>query len=139
MDAPENLTIGALSLPEQRKLPAGRFRCIEREYVMRKAFVVGAAAAALAMLAGCAYDDHPAAIRYTVAAGYGAPIYGAPIFYDGYYGPYWDGYWGPGGEFWFSPGPGRPFRRDLAGHFRASGGRGFNRVAVARLRRGERG
>lgn len=101
---------------------------------MRKGLVLGAAAAALVTLAGCAYDYYPYGYSYTVAAGYGAPIY-----YDGYYGPYWDGYWGPRGVFWFSPGPGRPFRRDLGGHFRGFGGRGFNRVAAARFRRGQRG
>ena len=98
---------------------------------MRKGLVFGAAAAALVMLSGCAYDYYGYPAGYSVAAGYGAPIY-----YDGYYGPYWNGYWGPEGAFWYSPGPGRPFVRDAGGHFRGFAGRGFNRVGAGRFRRG---
>jgi len=101
---------------------------------MRKGLVFGAAAAALVMLAGCAYDYYPYGYSYAVAADYGAPIY-----YDGYYGPYWDGYWAPGGVFWYSTGPGRPFIRDAGGHFRGVAVRGFRRVGAVRVRRGQRG
>lgn len=96
---------------------------------MKKALAFAAAASAIVLLAGCAYDYgyYPYG-GYTVAAGYGAPIY-----YDGYYGPYWDGYWGPEGAFWFSTGPGRGFRRDVGGHFRGFAGTGFYRVGGERV------
>ena len=95
-----------------------------------------AAAAALLTLGGCAsydyaYDPYwygydPYEYGYDqVALGYGSSIY-----YDDYYGPFWDGYWGPDGSFWFSAGPGRPFLRDFAGHFRHEAAFGFH-VAVA--------
>jgi len=88
---------------------------------MSKALAV-CAAAAFMMLAGCA--DGPA--RSEVAAGYG------PIYYDDFYGPYWDGLWGADGAFWFSEGPGRPFHRDLDGHFRREASAGFHPVMESR-------
>lgn len=87
---------------------------------MRKSVVYGAAAAALMMLAGCA-SVYP--YGYGLAEGYGAPAY-----YDDYYGPYWDGYWGPQGAFWFSEAPGRPFQPDFGGHFRGFAAAGFHPV-----------
>jgi hypothetical protein len=98
---------------------------------MNKGLVFGAAAAALVTLSGCAYGYYGYPYGYSVAAGYGAPIY-----YDGFYGPYWDGYWGPEGAFWYSTGPGHPFIRDVGGHFRGFAGAGFRRVGVGRFRRG---
>lgn len=99
---------------------------------MNKGLVFGAAAAALVTLSGCAYDYYGYPYGYSVAAGYG----GAPIYYDGFYGPYWNGYWGPEGAFWYSTGPGRPFIRDIGGHFRGFAGAGFHRVGGGRFRRG---
>lgn len=82
--------------------------------------LLGVCAAAVFALAGCAYDY-----------GYGpyAAGYGPVAYYDGYYGPYWDGYWGREGAFWYAPGPGRPFHRDVAGHFRRGAAVGFRAVA----------
>src|SRR5579863_7869178 len=81
------------------------------------------AAASFMMLAGCAYDYGNGPYYGQVAVGYGAPVY-----YDDFYGPYWDGYWGPEGAFWFSEGPGRPFHRDLEGHFRREATAGFHPI-----------
>lgn len=96
---------------------------------MSKSLVFGVAAAALAMLPGGAYADYDYnGYGYTAAAGYSVPVY-----YDGFYGPYWDGYWTPAGEFRFSLGPGRTFRPDLSGHFSSVASAGFRRMRDAAI------
>jgi len=96
---------------------------------MTRALATCAAAAAFMMLAGCAYD-------YGYGYGPTAEVaVGAPIWYDDYYGPYYDGYWGPEGAFYFSEGPGRPFRRDVDGHFRREATEGFHAVMGGRRER----
>lgn len=104
----------------------------KREQKMSKSLVFGTAAAALTMLAGCASDySGYNGYGYTVAAGYGVPVY-----YDGFYGPYWNGYWTPDGHFQFALGPGRLYRPDYGGHFSNVASVGFRRMADATIQSG---
>jgi hypothetical protein len=106
--------------------------------MLRRNLVIAAAAAAL--LGGCAYDyDRD---DYVVSADVGYHDYGYRDYgyrdsgyrdvyydgyYDGYYGPFYDGYWGTDGFFYFSDVDGH-FNRDAARHFRHSPDAGFTRI-----------
>jgi len=49
-------------------------------------------------------------------------------FYDGFYGPFHNGYWATADDYYYSPGPGRPYIRDDAHHFRQIKLSGFHPV-----------
>ena len=80
------------------------------------------AAAALALLAGCA-DDY--GYRATYVAGGPAGGYAYDGYYDDYYGPYYGGYWAGDGFFYFSDGRGR-YHRDADRHFRREAVQGYH-------------
>ena len=81
------------------------------------------AAAAAALLAGCAYDE-----GYGHRGYYSGASYGYDSYYDNYYGPLYDGYWGGDGAFYYRGAEGRPYQRDTGDHFRRDQHQGYNRV-----------
>lgn len=83
---------------------------------MMKTILLGAAAAAALMLAGCADEGY---YGHSHGVGYGYSYYGpSDVWYDGYYGAYADGYW-DGGAFFYRGNDGQ-YVRDGNGHFRQS-------------------
>ena len=86
----------------------------------KRAFLICTAATAL-LLSGCAYDR-------TAYAGRAEIGYGAPLYYDGFYGPFWDGYWGPDGFFYFYDRDGHHYHRDDGHHFRHEAAGGYHSV-----------
>jgi hypothetical protein len=100
---------------------------------MRTILLIGAAAAAGLMIAGCADEGY-------YGGGYGAVGYGydyagpSEVWYDGYYGPYVDGYWDTGGVFFYRDNGGA-YHRDTGGHFRNRSFQGSQRYRSSSRRR----
>jgi len=88
---------------------------------MRQITSIIGAAAAIALLAGCADGG-------MYGPGPGVAVVGYDGYYDDAYGPFYDGYWGGDGAFYYRNSENDRFHRDTSQHFRRDAANGFHAV-----------
>jgi hypothetical protein len=92
------------------------------------------AAAAVLLLAGCAYETPAPAVAVATPAGPAivattTPA-GSTVYYDRFYGPVSTGYWGSDGLFHYQLTANGPWLVDSARHFRHDSANGFEVVTI---------
>ena len=95
------------------------------------------AAAAVVVLAGCAYDRPatvavatPAVVAPAAPAIVATTTAPASVYYDRFYGPVYSGYWGSDGLFHYQLAANGPWMIDSSRHFRHEATTGFEVVTI---------